>query len=85
MSYIIGNKCIEVKDGACIQVCPIDDCIVEGEDSMYINPDLCIDCGACIYECPVTAIYDSEEEAIENGEIEAVHNNYKFFNLKYKP
>ena len=85
MSYIIGNKCIEVKDGACIQVCPIDDCIVEGEDSMYINPDLCIDCGACIYECPVTAIYDSEEDAIENGEIDAVHSNYNFFNFKYKP
>lgn len=85
MSYIIGNKCIEVKDGACIQVCPIDECIVEGKDSMYINPDTCIDCGACIYECPVEAIYDSEEDAIENGEIDAVHSNYNFFNFKYKP
>ena len=83
MSYIIGNKCIEVKDGACILVCPIEDCILEGEESMYINPDTCIDCGACIYECPVDAIYDSEEAAIENGELEAVKNNYKFFNFKY--
>lgn len=84
MSYIIGNKCIEVKDGACIDACPIDECIVEGEESMYINPELCIDCGACIYECPVQAIYDSEEEAIKYGEVKAVHDNYNFFGFKFK-
>lgn len=84
MSYIIGNKCIEVKDGACIDACPIDECIVEGEESMYINPELCIDCGACIYECPVQAIYDSEEEAIKAGEIKAVYANYNFFGFKFE-
>lgn len=84
MSYIIGNKCIEVKDGACIDACPIDECIVEGEESMYINPELCIDCGACIYECPVQAIYDSEEEAIKAGEIKAVYDNYNFFGFKFE-
>ena len=83
MSYIIGNKCIGVKDGICIEVCPIDQCIMEGENSMYINPELCINCGACIYECPVNAIYDSEEQAIDFGEVEAVHNNYEFFGFKY--
>lgn len=83
MSYIIGNKCIEEKDGVCIEVCPIDECIVEGEESMYINPDLCIDCGACIYECPVEAIYDSEEQAIKYGEEDAVHKNYEFFGFKF--
>ena len=84
MSYIIGNKCIGVKDGICIEVCPIDECIVEGEESMYINPELCIDCGACIYECPVEAIYDSEEDAIANGEVKAVMNNYNFFGFKFE-
>lgn len=84
MSYIIGNKCIEVKDGACIDACPIDECIVEGEESMYINPELCIDCGACIYECPVQAIYDSEQEAIKAGEIKAVYDNYTFFGFKFE-
>lgn len=83
MSYIIGKKCIDVKDGACIDACPIDDCIVEGETSMYINPELCIDCGICLGECPVDAIYDSEEDAIANGEEQAVHNNYQFFDLKF--
>ena len=84
MSHIIGSACIGTKDGVCIEVCPIEDCIVEGEESMYINPELCIDCGACIFECPVEAIFDSEEEAIGAGELEAVHNNYEFFNFKFK-
>ena len=85
MSHIIGSKCIGVKDGICIEVCPIEDCIVEGEESMYINPETCIDCGACIFECPVQAIYDSEEEAIEQeGTNKYVKKNYEFFNLKYE-
>ena len=83
MSYIIGNKCVGVKDGVCVEVCPIEDCIVEGENSMYINPDLCVNCGACIFECPVEAIYDSEEDAIHNAALDAVHKNYEFFNFKY--
>jgi len=49
MSHIIGSKCIGVKDGACIEACPIEDCIMEGENSMYINPETCIDCGACVF------------------------------------
>lgn len=86
MSYIIGSKCIDVKDGVCIEVCPIDKCITEGENSMYINPELCVDCGACIYECPVEAIYESEQEAIKaEGTDEYVKLNYKFYGLEFKP
>lgn len=83
MSYIIGKKCVGVKDGACIEACPVEDCIVEGEESMYINPETCIDCGACEMECPVEAIYDSEETAIEEGEEAAVIKNYEFFGFKF--
>ena len=28
---------------------------------LYINPEECIDCGACEPECPVDAIYDEDE------------------------
>jgi ferredoxin len=52
--------------------------------SLYINPDECIDCGACVPECPVSAIFDTEEDAIIAGELEAVKNNYKFFGLEFK-
>ena len=51
----------------------------------YINPDECIDCGACLPECPVEAIYESEEEAIEkDGTDEYVKRNYKFYGLEFK-
>ena len=50
---------------------------------LYINPDECIDCGACLPECPVDAIFDSEEEAINAGELEIVKKNYEFFDLEY--
>lgn len=83
MSFIIGSKCIGEKDGACMEVCPVD-CIFEGKESMYINPETCIDCGACVPECPVEAIFDCEDDAIAAGELEAVQNNYKFFGLEFK-
>ena len=56
MTYVIAEPCIGVKDGACVEVCPVD-CIYEGEDQFYIHPDECIDCGACEPECPVEAIF----------------------------
>jgi Fe-S-cluster-containing hydrogenase component 2 len=42
---------MEVKDGACMDVCPVD-CIYESIEQMFINPDECIDCGACVPACP---------------------------------
>ncbi len=60
MTYVIGEPCIDVKDRSCVDVCPVD-CIYEGADQLYINPDECIDCGACEPECPVTAIFPEED------------------------
>ena len=82
MSYIIGKNCVDIKDGACVEVCPVD-CIYEGDTQMYIQPNDCINCGACIIECPVQAIFDSEEEAIKAGDMESVEKNYSYFNLKF--
>ena len=52
---------------------------------LYINPDVCIDCGACVPECPVDAIHSTEEWAIKDGELEYVHKNYEFYGQTYKP
>lgn len=52
---------------------------------LFINPDICIDCGACLPECPVDAIFPNEETAIVFGELEYVDKNYNFFNLNFKP
>ena len=60
MTYIIAEPCIGVKDTACVDVCPVD-CIhptkneteeFEKENKLYIDPDECIDCGACEPVCP---------------------------------
>lgn len=68
MSYYIAEPCIGTKDTACVEVCPVD-CIHPTKDEenfeeakqLYIDPDTCIDCGACEPVCPVTAIFPEEE------------------------
>src|SRR2546423_3263937 len=63
MAYVIAEPCVDVMDQACVDVCPVD-CIhfEEGKDRMlYIEPDECIDCGACEPECPVEAIFTEED------------------------
>ena len=68
MPFVITDPCIGTKDSACVDVCPVD-CIHPRKDEpefatatmLYIHPDECIDCGACVPACPVAAIYDSTE------------------------
>ena len=63
MTYVIADPCIDVLDRSCVEVCPVD-CIhdEEGVDrKLYIDPDECIDCGACEPVCPVTAIFAEDD------------------------
>jgi NAD-dependent dihydropyrimidine dehydrogenase PreA subunit len=60
MTYVIAQPCVDVKDRACVQECPVD-CIYEGERTLYIHPDECVDCGACEPVCPVEAIYYEDD------------------------
>ena len=60
MTYVIALPCVDVKDRACIDECPVD-CIYEGERSLYIHPDECVDCGACEPVCPVEAIFYEDD------------------------
>jgi NAD-dependent dihydropyrimidine dehydrogenase PreA subunit len=60
MTYVITEPCIGTKDQSCVEVCPVD-CIYEAGDQFLINPEECIDCGACEPECPVEAIYPEDE------------------------
>jgi NAD-dependent dihydropyrimidine dehydrogenase PreA subunit len=50
---------------------------------LYIDPKECINCGACVPECPVDAIYSTEKEAIALGDEKSVHDNYEFFGMSY--
>jgi ferredoxin len=60
MTFVITSPCLDTKDKACVDVCPVD-CIHFDEKSdlmLYINPIECIDCGACEPACPVNAIFE---------------------------
>jgi len=63
MTHIITSLCL--RDSGCVDVCPVE-CIVPGKPEAewpwyYIDPDTCIDCGACIPECPFAAIFPEDE------------------------
>ena len=60
MVYVIASTCIDVKDGACQDVCPVE-CIYEGGRMMYIHPVECISCGLCLSVCPVYAIWSEDD------------------------
>ncbi|MDR0848408.1 MAG: ferredoxin family protein [Propionibacteriaceae bacterium] len=73
MAYVIALPCVDVKDKACVEECPVD-CIYEGPRALYINPDECVDCGACQPACPVDAIFyedDLPSEWAQFAEIDA--------------
>ncbi|MER7278604.1 ferredoxin [Dactylosporangium sp. NPDC000244] len=76
MTYVIALPCVDVMDKACLDVCPID-CIYEGERMLYVQPDECIDCGACEPACPVEAIYFEDDLPAGLGGYVAV--NAEFF------
>jgi ferredoxin len=62
MTYVISEPCVGVKDGSCADVCPVECIHTRPEDDMYfIDPDECIDCGVCVPECPVEAIFAEED------------------------
>ena len=86
MAYYITETCIDVKDTSCVEVCPVD-CIHpidgEGEPMLYIDPDECIDCGACEPECPVEAIF--AEEDVPEDQDRFVEINTKYFELRDDP
>ena len=67
MAYVIAEPCIDVLDISCVSVCPVD-CIhyEEGVDrKLFIDPNECIDCGACEPECPVNAIFPEDQVPAE--------------------
>ena len=77
MTYVITEPCIGVKDASCVDVCPVD-CIHATDDDpqYYIDPDECIDCGACEPECPVEAIFP--EDALPDKWEPFVKINYAY-------
>ena len=90
MPRVITNLCL--RDSSCVEVCPVD-CISPGEPieeypTYNIDPDACIDCGACETECPNSAIFElsevPKEYEAEGGEVLLAPLETKGFNEIYK-
>ena len=60
MTHVVTSNCVECKFTDCVLVCPVD-CFYEIDKQLIIDPDECIDCSACVAECPVEAIYAEDE------------------------
>jgi ferredoxin len=59
MTHVVAQPCFGCKYTDCVVVCPVE-CFYEGEQMLYIHPDECIDCEACVPECPVEAIFHED-------------------------
>jgi len=67
MAYVVTNLCIDCKDTACADVCPVE-CFYEyhGTDTaswpnmLYVHPDECIDCTNCEPACPWKAVFEAD-------------------------
>jgi len=58
--YVVADPCVKCKYTDCVTVCPVD-CFHEGANMLVIDPEECIDCGACVPECPAEAIFLDED------------------------
>ncbi|MDH6288228.1 ferredoxin [Rhodococcus opacus] len=76
MAYVIGSACVDCLDRSCRTECPVD-CIYEGARKLYINPEECIDCGACEAACPVEAIAGADR--VKTVDLPFVLDNAQFF------
>ena len=83
MAYVITDTC--TKDELCVQACPVD-CIHPKQDEggfaeaaqLFVKPDDCIDCGACVPVCPTNSIFvldELPEELARFADINALHYN----------
>jgi ferredoxin len=77
MTYVVTSACVGHKYQDCVAVCPVE-AFREMATYLVIDPDDCIDCNACMSECPVDAIFpdydlpDEESEWLEKNEEEAM-------------
>ena len=76
MTYVVTLPCVDTKDKACVEECPVD-CIYKGDRTLYINPEECVDCGACEPACPVQAIF--YEDDLPESDVDWADVNAKFF------
>ena len=64
MTHVVTQPCVGCRYTDCVVVCPVE-CFYSGDKMLYIHPDECIDCEACVAECPVEAIFHEDNVPAE--------------------
>lgn len=86
MAYVIAQPCENVKDSACVDVCPVSCIYSTPEDDQYfINPEECIECATCVPECPVDAIFHEDELPEKWADYAEKNANYDFASASCEP
>jgi ferredoxin len=80
MAHVVTSKCLGCKFTDCVEVCPVA-CFYELDGQVVIHPEDCIDCTACVAECPVEAIY-AEEAVPSEFQANVAYNSEESHKLK---
>lgn len=76
MAFVITSPCIGEKAADCVEACPVD-CIEDAGETYLIDPNVCIDCGACEAVCPVSAIF--QEDFVPDFDKDWIEKNRAFY------
>ena len=82
MAYVVTSACVNHKYQDCVAVCTVD-AFRELDTYLVIDPDDCIDCNACVPDCPVDAIYYEDDDPDE--EIDLIEKNMKKWDILLSP
>jgi ferredoxin len=72
MTHVVAEPCFNCKYTDCVVVCPVE-CFYEGEAMLFIHPEECIDCEACVPECPPQAIFHEDNLPAEWADYKALN------------
>jgi ferredoxin len=72
MTTVVTDNCRACRFTDCVTVCPVN-CFHGDDEMLYIDPEECIDCGACIPECPVQAIFEEPDLPQDKSEWIAIN------------
>jgi ferredoxin len=72
MVAVVTEACSGCKYTDCVTVCPVD-AFREGELMLFVDPEVCTGCQACLPECPVEAIYMDDDVPDDQREYVALN------------
>jgi len=78
MSHYVTERCVDCRYTYCAVECPVAAFFeIETPHAMLvIDPDICIDCEACVPACPVNAIWPDHE-------LPEAYASWKAFNTEW--